>query len=56
VPLCTPNPSLEYGDIVPVADLLRKFRGTLADVILETSAADAGAPPSACIICGTLPA
>jgi len=31
-----PNPSLEYGDILPVADLLRDLSGASVDVILET--------------------
>lgn len=31
-----PNPSLEYGDILPVADLLREMDGASVDVILET--------------------
>ncbi|PKQ38498.1 MAG: Clp protease ClpP [Actinobacteria bacterium HGW-Actinobacteria-1] len=30
------NPSLEYGDILPVADLLKDLSGHSADVILET--------------------
>ncbi len=30
------NPSLEYGDILPVADLLKDLSGTSADIILET--------------------
>jgi len=30
------NPSLEYGDILPVADLLKDLHGTSVDVILET--------------------